>query len=198
VAIRKSQEHLALTAMSSDVVALSIGAAVLAVGFHISIIPQEIDFQLKRLFVLYVSVISCLFYLLHRLNTPNAALKTVFAASIFNVSLALSIFVHRAFLHRTRSFPGPFWAKVSKFYAVYLTLKKLQHHKEVEKLHKKFGDYVRTGPREISIIQPAAVQAIYGTQSLCTKAGFYSQATDHPNGSLNSTRVKVGCFYLAR
>lgn len=186
--------------MNTDIVALSLAAAALAVGFHLAIIPYEIDFQIKRLFGLYLATVGSLFYLLHRQKqqqgeseggVSSAALTTALAATVFNVSLALSVFVHRVFLHRAGKFPGPFWAKVSRFYAVYLAFKNLQHYREVERLHRQYGDFVRTGPREISIVRPAALQAIYGSSSACTKAGFYSQATDEPNVSLASTRVKV-------
>ncbi|KAJ5120265.1 hypothetical protein N7448_010934 [Penicillium atrosanguineum] len=38
---------------------------------------------------------------------------------------------------------------------------KLYLYKEVDKLHKTYGDYVRMGPTEISVADPVAVQAIY-------------------------------------
>lgn len=191
--------------MNTDIVSLPLAAAALAVGFHLAIIPYEIDFQIKRLFGLYLAAVGSLFYLLYRQKQhrgesegeseggglSSAAATTAWAATVFNTSLALSIFVHRVFLHRTGKFPGPFWAKVSRFYAVHLTFGKLQYYKEIERLHHQYGDFVRTGPREISIARPAALQAIYGTSSACTKSCFYGQATDDPDTSLTSTRVKV-------
>jgi cytochrome P450 len=40
-------------------------------------------------------------------------------------------------------------------------------------LQKEFGDYVRTGPRELSIFDPEAVQVLYGFQSKTSKGPFY-------------------------
>jgi hypothetical protein len=131
-------------AMSFDTVWLYVGAAALAVCFHLSIIPHEIDFQVKRLFVLYVASIGGLYYLLVRQNIPNIETTTVRTVTTFNAALFTSILIHRVFLHRAGRFPGPFMARVSKFYSVFLSAK-LQYHKEVEQLHKKYGDFVRTG-----------------------------------------------------
>lgn len=42
-------------------------------------------------------------------------------------------------------FPGPVLAKLSNFYVTSLSAKSFQLYKEVEKLHKRYGDYVRIG-----------------------------------------------------
>lgn len=48
---------------------------------------------------------------------------------------------------------------------------------------------IASGPREISIIRPSAVQAIYGPKSPCMKSTWYSQVSDDVKIiSLNSTR----------
>lgn len=61
-------------------------------------------------------------------------------------SLAVNIAVYRAFFHRLRHFPGPFGAKVSKFWAVWQTLKsKARWYQVTQRLHEEYGDYVRTG-----------------------------------------------------
>jgi hypothetical protein len=137
-------------AMSFDTVWLSVGAAALAVCFHISIIPYEIDYQLKPLFGLYLASIGGLYYALIHQNLPNAGITTLVAAASFNASLIISILTYRVFLHRTRRFPGPFMARVSKFYSVFLA-RTLHYNKEVEKLHEKYGDFVRTGEWEFCL-----------------------------------------------
>ncbi|KFA54656.1 hypothetical protein S40293_02236 [Stachybotrys chartarum IBT 40293] len=53
-------------------------------------------------------------------------------------------------------------------------MKKLQLFKEVQKLHLEHGDYVRIGPSELSISDPQAVQAIYGSQAPVTKEPWYT------------------------
>jgi hypothetical protein len=61
------------------------------------------------------------------------------------LGIYVSMLFYRAFLHRLSAFPGPFFAKLSNFYVTYLSAKNLQLYEETERLHKKYGDYVRLG-----------------------------------------------------
>ncbi|KAF9639897.1 hypothetical protein BFW01_g11703 [Lasiodiplodia theobromae] len=73
---------------------------------------------------------------------------------------------------------------------MYLACKNTQLSDEVEKLHKQYGDFVRIGPREISVNRPAAVQLVHGPPSSCKKSPWYAQVTnDVTKCSLNSVRV---------
>ncbi|KAJ5297264.1 uncharacterized protein N7443_008157 [Penicillium atrosanguineum] len=65
---------------------------------------------------------------------------------------------------------------------------KLHLYKEVDKLHKTYGDYVRTGPTEISVADLVAVQAIYGNQSKARKGPWYTLLD--PRVCLSFTRDK--------
>lgn len=56
-----------------------------------------------------------------------------------------SMLLYRAALHRLNRFPGPFWARLSNLYVTSLSARKFQLYEEVEKLHAKYGDYVRIG-----------------------------------------------------
>lgn len=56
-----------------------------------------------------------------------------------------SMLIYRAYFHRLDNFPGPFWARLTNFYVTRLTTRRLQLYQEVEKLHEKYGDYVRLG-----------------------------------------------------
>ncbi|KAF5024608.1 hypothetical protein F66182_3371 [Fusarium sp. NRRL 66182] len=97
-----------------------------------------------------------------------------------------SILVYRIIFHRLNRFSGPFRARISNFYPTYLRAKNLRLYEEVERLHKKHGDFVRIGPTELSIIDPKAVDAIYSARSPCTKGPFYNLL--HPRISLHMTR----------
>ncbi|KAL2832949.1 cytochrome P450 monooxygenase [Aspergillus cavernicola] len=99
-----------------------------------------------------------------------------------------SMILYRAFFHRLRQFPGPFLARISNFYATYLSAKRLQLFEETERLHKVHGDYVRLGPTELSIINPEAVVALYGPQSQLAKGPWYHVI--HPRVSLQTERDK--------
>ncbi|CAL5875163.1 uncharacterized protein PFLUO_LOCUS9467 [Penicillium psychrofluorescens] len=74
---------------------------------------------------------------------------------------------------------SPWGAKLSRFYTVGVVKNSgIRYHLKLEELHRKYGDFVRTGPRELSVIRPSAVQAIHGPQSQCTKSPWYSQFSD--------------------
>lgn len=61
-------------------------------------------------------------------------------------SLAVNVLVYRAFFHRLRHFPGPFGAKLSKFWAMWQVVEsKARYYQVTQRLHEKYGDYVRTG-----------------------------------------------------
>ena len=62
-----------------------------------------------------------------------------------------------------------------------MTHKDLRYHRHIQKLHGKYGDFVRTGPREISITRVAAINLIYGPTSVCTKGTWYDQNSDNPD-----------------
>ncbi|KAJ5166267.1 uncharacterized protein N7482_005048, partial [Penicillium canariense] len=85
-----------------------------------------------------------------------------------------SILFYRVFWHRLNCFPGPFLAKLSNFYVTWLSAKKLQLFEEAEKLHRQYGDYVRIGPTELSITDPAAVKWIHSSQAKVSKSPWYT------------------------
>ncbi|KAI5815059.1 cytochrome P450 67 [Pyronema omphalodes] len=176
--------------ISNTTALLASSAIASGLAFHQAILPYEIDFQLKSLFLCYVFSFLSLLYLLIRLSIPSPFLHCVITCIIFSITLFLSILIHRAFFHRTRSFPGPVLAKITKWYAVYLSMKNYQYYKELDQLHQKYGDFVRTGPREISIRNVEAVYEIYGARSGCWKAMHYAMNEDDPNVSLHSSRGK--------
>lgn len=59
-------------------------------------------------------------------------------------------------------------------------------HHQLRRLHKKYGDYVRTGPNDISVADPEAVHIVHGPHTTCRKAPWYDG--DYPYYSLFSTR----------
>lgn len=68
---------------------------------------------------------------------------------------------------------------------------------EVEVLHKKYGDFVRTGSTEVSIANPKAMVAIHGTNTtpgVCTKGPRYDML--YPKVTLQATRDRQ--LYLQR
>ncbi|KAL4968677.1 cytochrome P450 [Aspergillus stella-maris] len=97
-------------------------------------------------------------------------------ASAFNAGLTSSIAIYRLIFHRLRHFNGPWLCKLSRFYDVYLAGKNVQYHVEIAKMHEKYGDFIRTGPREVCIVRKSAVPLLLSPQSKCGKSTFYAQA----------------------
>jgi tryprostatin B 6-hydroxylase len=61
---------------------------------------------------------------------------------------------------------------------------------QADRLHKKYGDIVRVGPNELTIIDPDAVAAIHGSNSKCIKSAWYD-AIGGENPSLQLTRDRA-------
>lgn len=80
-----------------------------------------------------------------RLSFLASALRaTVVLASFFG-GLSTSILLYRAFFHPLRHFPGPPLARVTKLYGAWLAGSNTMYYKELEEMHRKYGDFVRVG-----------------------------------------------------
>ncbi|PSN69408.1 cytochrome P450 [Corynespora cassiicola Philippines] len=89
-------------------------------------------------------------------------------------TLSVWILLYRALWHPLRRFPGPSGARLSKWWTVKQTWDSgWGWHRVQQRLQREYGDYVRTGPREISIFDPAAIQPMLGFKSKTTKGPFY-------------------------
>ncbi|KAF2645135.1 monooxygenase [Massarina eburnea CBS 473.64] len=169
-------------------------AALSGVVFHLSIPIRNAEFEV----VMFPFIVgSCFAFLSFAWSFAQfggygsfgALAKTVWVAICFNTGLLTSIGVYRLVFHRLRSFPGPFWAKLTKFHAAYRASQAGQLHRERAELHKKYGDVVRVGPREVSVMRKSAVQLIYGPGTDCVKSTWYAQAgNDHTITSLHMER----------
>ncbi|KAH7140458.1 benzoate 4-monooxygenase cytochrome P450 [Dactylonectria estremocensis] len=102
------------------------------------------------------------------------------------VGLFSSIIVYRVGFHRLNSFPGPFAAKLSNFYITRLSIKNFQYYKEIQDLHRTYGDVVRVGPSELSVVSARAFHAIHSNNSPCVKGPWYN--IEQPTISLHVTR----------
>ncbi|KAH7076045.1 cytochrome P450 67 [Paraphoma chrysanthemicola] len=170
-----------------------VGAAVmLGISFHLAIQPIEFEFVMFHFMAASVISFLGLFYTFAEVGgygIAGALTRAVIFAGAFNGSLLLSIAVYRTVFHRCCKFKGPFAAKLSRFYAVNLSAKNTQYYKELAKLHENYGDFVRTGPREISVLRKSAVPLIYGPNSETRKATWYGQTGNDPKkNSIHMTR----------
>ncbi|KAH8810086.1 cytochrome P450 [Flagelloscypha sp. PMI_526] len=155
----------------------------LGVVFHLTTIRYELDFWVLHLILAHAACVSV--FLLSQVFggqfSINLALWHALAkGASFHIGLWGSVVIHRLFFHRLRCFPGPRLAKLSRFYVMWTTTRRVQQHLETDILHKRFGDFVRIGPRELSICRASAIPALYGPQTRCRKSPYYGVTATNP------------------
>ena len=137
-------------ALSADLSYLGASAAGLGVVLHLSIFRTRfpVEDYLGWLLAIYlVAILATLF--VYTAVTPLPPLQILARVgcivSAFNGGLLGSIIVYRLLFHRLRRFPGAPWSKLTRFYDAYLAGKDVQYNVEIQKLHDKYGDFIRTG-----------------------------------------------------
>jgi hypothetical protein len=95
------------------------------------------------------------------------------------LGLLASLLLYRGIFHRLNRFPGPVAARLTKFYAVWKSSLARQYHLELGALRAKYGDVVRTGPRELTIFRSEAIAPL----AACRKSTLY-QIEDWDNDRL--------------
>ncbi|KAG5719737.1 hypothetical protein E4T56_gene18554 [Termitomyces sp. T112] len=79
----------------------------------------------------------------------------------FILGLFMSIAIYRLSpWHPLARYPGPRLAKLSKWYMSYWIAKGNRHLK-LQAMHRTYGTWVRIGPNELSVDDPAAIRPIY-------------------------------------
>ncbi|KXH40889.1 cytochrome P450 [Colletotrichum simmondsii] len=103
--------------------------------------------------------------------------------------LFTSIILYRFYFHRlsTAGFKGPWYARVTKLWHVW-ACRGCKNHLLLENLHEQYGDFVRTGPSEITVFHPGVFMAVDGPRSECIKSEWYDIL--HPDRALVTTRIK--------
>ena len=134
----------------------------------------------------YVAV-TLLFYLQGH-STGEALAQVTKIALFYLAGLYTSLLTYRSLFHPLNKFPGPFGARISNFW-LSSHLKDGDAFRKVQQLHEKYGDFVRVGSSDLSIIHPNAVSVIYGQGTSCTKTAFYDLTK--PMVSLQTLRVKT-------
>ncbi|KAF4628189.1 hypothetical protein G7Y89_g9962 [Cudoniella acicularis] len=140
-----------------------------------------------QLFILsFTTSLSLLTFLLHEPFTQALA-KTASLTTFYLLGLYTSLLLYRIIFHPLNKFPGPFGARISNFWFS-AHLKDADAYKKIQKLHKQYGDFLRIGSSDMSIIHPKAVSAIYGLKTKCRKAAWYDLTS--PMISLQTARQK--------
>lgn len=119
----------------------------------------------------------------------SRALIDISSIAIFYLAgIYTSLLAYRVFFCPLSRFPGPFGARISNFWFS-SQLTNFDAYKRVLQLHADYGDFLRIGSNDLSIIHPKAVNAIYGPGSKCRKADWYDLY--QPMVSLQTTRHQV-------
>lgn len=79
------------------------------------------------------------------LEFTTATILTSKAVASYSAALWTSILTYRIFLHPLKSFPGPWMAKTSKLWHMWILSEKSDNFRRLEGWHQKYGDFVRTG-----------------------------------------------------
>ena len=118
-------------------------------------IRNEHHIQAPYIFRLFLFLVLFLFVAEARIWALNTAAQAAKASALIILSYSLSLFtsiiLYRIFFHPLRKFPGPIWARVSKFWHVGKLLSQ-PNFKLLDDLHQQYGDFVRTGEHHRTII----------------------------------------------
>ncbi|RFU76341.1 cytochrome p450 [Trichoderma arundinaceum] len=178
---------------SSWQAAAGVSLAAGVVSHHLVFRPFEIDGYAWHLVFTYFGAAALLIVSHVQLadyQLVSALLRVLLVASAYNVGTVTSILVYRAFFHPLRQYPGPFWARLSRFYALGKLIESRQPYGNIQKLHQQYGDIVRVGPRELSINCPSAIHDLYGTHAKTRRSTWYMQTSkETAKTSLFHTRV---------
>ena len=138
----------------------------------------------------------------------QAMLSSLSILGSFSGSLFTSMIIYRLVFHPLRSFPGPIMFWLSKLWHVLRVAPSMQNHIVLESLHKRYGDFVRTGtlylsplafklisdskigPSELTIFNPGVFDVIGGAGTKCVKAPWYDML--YPLIAINSIRDRNG------
>jgi tryprostatin B 6-hydroxylase len=163
-------------------------AAIIGVLSHLFIfIRGEWHLQAPTLVKFYLSLVLVSAFAGYRLEADTG--MTFTAISLIGGSYAAALFtsiaIYRKLFHRLHNFPGPWAAGLTKFWHVW-QCRSGKNHLVIEKLRMRYGSIIRTGPEELTIIDPAVPPAVDGPGNCCTKAVWYDFLL--PEIALNTTR----------
>lgn len=86
--------------------------------------------------------IVCFYYTWHAIH--HGMLLTILLSMSFLAGLYSSIATYRMVFHPLRRFPGPFWARLSNLWHVFM-IRRCDNYFWIQRLHQQYGPVVRTG-----------------------------------------------------
>ncbi len=125
---------------------------------------------------IFVSLFTAAIPLVVRLGREpfgTALGKVTLLAGCYLSGLYASLLVYRVFFHPLKKFPGPFGNKLGNLWFS-AQLANGDACKKVLTLHEKYGDFLRIGSSDLSIIHPKAITVIYGPGTKCGRGFMYN------------------------
>ncbi|KAI8931832.1 hypothetical protein NX059_011468 [Plenodomus lindquistii] len=94
-----------------------------------------------------------------------------------------SIAIYRLYFNPLRKFPGDKLAALTKWHSFWYAYTGTMHH-ALRKKHQQYGDYIRVGPNELSIVDPEFIPIIHGNKSRFPKGPWYKHMFPNRKPSL--------------
>ncbi|KAM7195882.1 cytochrome P450 [Rhypophila sp. PSN 637] len=157
--------------ISDQAVYVATGSFLTGIGIHLALFIRGEWHVYSPHIVSYYGLLLGFSLCLH---VWYAKFIPIFAVFSHIAGIFASIFIYRLIFHRLNraGLPGPFWARFSKLPHVW-KIRDSKNHIYLHKIHVKYGEVVRTGPAEVTIFLPEALEAVGGRQSTCIKGEFY-------------------------
>ncbi|KAI0547129.1 benzoate 4-monooxygenase cytochrome P450 [Xylaria curta] len=102
----------------------------------------------------------------------QSVVKITLLSIVYLLGLFSSISVYRLFFHSLAAFPGPRSVAVSKVWHVWKCRDSKNHH-VLDDWYRKYGTFVRTGPNEVTIFHPGALDYMDGPKSRNSRSDWY-------------------------
>ncbi|KAJ5814942.1 hypothetical protein N7474_006719 [Penicillium riverlandense] len=176
-----------LDSNSQLLVAALIAGITTHLGYFIRGEHHRGTIQIVKIYVALDVIIAGLCIRLNGGGPRTGAVHGAIVTAAYLLGLFGTMIVYRAFLHPLHRFRGPFMGRFSNLYHSSL-LGNSDNYRVIYDLHKQYGPIVRTGPSNLSLNVPEAVQLIYGAESTCGKTAWYE--TSLPLMNLHTVRDK--------
>ncbi|KAF7315569.1 hypothetical protein MIND_00072200 [Mycena indigotica] len=152
---------------------LLVPAVLLGLANHVYFKRYEPTNAHTPLFFLIAQPLGLTYLVSGSLSVSNILLAT----ATFIGTLSTSIVAYRLSpWHPLAHIPGPMLAKVSKWWGVKLAISG-NRARFMKEQHDRYGDVIRMGPNEVSIVHADAVRSILGTGGL-QKGSYYEPFSD--------------------
>lgn len=119
----------------TPIISILIGALSGLILHHAVFIHGEWHVRAPEILVYHLVYFGALL-----MATPHAR----WMISGYLIALFSSITIYRVYFHRLKHFPGPRWARVTKIWHAWKSRHR-QNFMVLSELHRKYGDFVRTG-----------------------------------------------------